>query len=177
MGCDIHQINILIDAKTKKPYCIDGEIPNGQETDYHSDNVQEFIDGRNYKLFGILAGVRGDDFQINGNVYPGIPEELPEDMKKEITDPDYCNHSFTWFYMQDLLKELEWTQKKIGMFIKASSFSDPYFIAGGEIDEYYWLKESVKEWIKILKETRKGLSIKGREEDFKTSKIFFFFDC
>lgn len=177
MGCDIHQINILIDAKTKKPYCIDGEIPNGQETDYHSDNVQEFIDGRNYKLFGILAGVRGDDFQINGNVYPGIPEELPEDMKKEITDSDYCNHSFTWFYMQDLLKELEWTQKKIGMFIKASSFSDPYFIAGGEIDEYYWLKESVKEWIKILKETRKGLSIKGREEDFKTSKIFFFFDC
>ena len=174
MGCDIHQINIMIDTATKKPYDFSGEVPIRAK--YKSGYVEEFIPGRSYDLFAILAGVRGDMFQITDNVYSGIPEELPEDLKKDIEDKEYCCHSFTWYFMEDLQKELEWTAEKIQMYLQARANQDPEFIADGEIDEWRSIKGSVQRWIKILAETKDKLRSEGHAGDFKTSKIFFFFD-
>jgi hypothetical protein len=175
MGCDIHQINILIDAKTKKPYEFSGETTFGEEADYKSE-FKPLIEGRCYDWFGILAGVRADAFEIRDNVHKDIPEELPEDIKKTLEDPDYCFHSFTWYYMANLRKELKWTLKKMRMYVRARAVNDPEFISGGDIDEWRWNMEAVKHWIGILDGIQETLSLRGHGEDFVSSKIFFFFD-
>ncbi len=174
MGCDIHQINIMIDAKTGEAYAIEGDTHDGDL--YKSNYVDEFIPGRSYSLFAILAGVRGDEFQITGSCRVGIPDELSEDLKKYCEDPDYAMHSFTWYYLADLLSELKWTKQKIKIFLQAMANRDPAFVSGGDIDEYRSIMISVNRWIRILKNTRQKLKDEGREEDFKSSKIFFAFD-
>lgn len=174
MGCDIHQINIMIDAKTKQVYDVSGEVPIGEL--YHSDYVKEFIDGRNYDLFGILAGVRSEMFQITSDVHLGVPDELPDSIKEKMDDNDYCFHSFTWYYLDDLKHELEWTVEKLQMYLQARANTDPSFISDGDIDEYRWIKRSVEKWVQELTILYEDLKAAGHDEDFKTSKVFFFFD-
>lgn len=174
MGCDIHQINIMIDAKTKKAYDVSGEVPIGEN--YHSDYVEEFIDGRSYDLFGILAGVRSKMFQIAEGAHLGVPDELPDSLKEKMDDHNYGFHSFTWYYLDDLKHELVWTVEKLNLYIQARAIIDPSFISDGEIDEYRWIKHSVEKWVKELTVVFEGMNAAGHGEDFKTSKVFFFFD-
>ena len=174
MGCDIHQLNIIIDAKTKKPRLIEGELPKGEATKFEAKYLAEFIPGRCYELFGILAGVRADEFQIADNVNYGIPKGLPEDIQKYLEDRDF--HSHTWYRLEELQHELEWTEEKIDMYLKARAVQDPFFISGGEIDEYRALKRSVSEWIVMLDDTKQLLASEGHLEDYKESIVLFFFD-
>lgn len=175
MGCDIHQINIIID-ENENLVQIDGEIPCGVDTQYKSDLVSELVPYRSYDIFGILAGVRGDAFQIQDNVCCGIPNEIQGELRQSLEDTDY--HSFTWFYMESLLKELAWTKKKIKMFCKASAISDPGFISSGQIDEYRWLARNVDEIMKKLQDAKQKIEREnpGWVGDFKKCKVLFFFD-
>ena len=175
MGCDIHQINIMI-GQDLKPWLIDGELPEGEETEYKSKYVEEIVPGRSYDMFAILAGVRGDMFQIQDNAHSYIPDELPPKIQDWLNDRDYCFHSFTWYFLADLYHELKWTRKKMSMYLKARAVQDPSFISDGEIDEFRWLMHSVSSCIKTLKKTQEQLESEGRGEDFKTSKVLFFFD-
>jgi len=173
MGCDIHQINIMIDAETKKPYAIDGEVPYGEC--YTSNFIEEFIPGRNYMLFAVLAGVRGDEFQLEGNfVHKGIPPMLPFEINEDMNDSGYALHSFTWFYLSDLLKELPKTIKAIKEWMMNMSKEYPEFAE--EAEEYTWVIRSIREWIEILKNTKKLLKAQKSPKDFNSSIIFFSFD-
>jgi hypothetical protein len=62
------------------------------------------FDHRNYALFGVLAGVRGDGPPIS------LPRGLPADCSQPVREQleDFHNrHSHTWFTLKDLL-EYDW---------------------------------------------------------------------
>src|SRR4051812_30953049 len=57
---------------------------------------------RNYDLFGVLAGVRGDDDYF---IPIELPRGLPEDVCPEVLE-DYrvlCGHSCSWYTLKELL--------------------------------------------------------------------------
>ena len=90
----------------------------------------DIYDGRDYELFGLLAGVRGDFsglFSIDGGAgylhHPrGLPDDLSPEVKEEYGDGEYW-HTPTWYdyselrayeyMMVDSCKELEKKNKKI----------------------------------------------------------------
>lgn len=55
--------------------------------------VKNAADGRNYTLFGLLAGVRGHDDPVKP--LRGLPPEI-----KEI---EGAEHSFTWYTLHELM--------------------------------------------------------------------------
>lgn len=59
-------------------------------------------DGRNYELFGVLAGVRSKEF--NPIDYPrGLPEDVTEEIKNEHQEWDVDAHSATYYTLDELL--------------------------------------------------------------------------
>ena len=59
-------------------------------------------DGRNYELFGVLAGVRSNEF--NPIDYPrGLPEDVNEEIKNEHQEWDVDAHSATYYTLDELL--------------------------------------------------------------------------
>lgn len=59
-----------------------------------------FYTGRNYTLFGKLAGVRGMDEPM---VYPrGLPEDVSPEVQEEYNKFEGCAHSETWYDMYEL---------------------------------------------------------------------------
>ena len=104
MGCDIHAI---------AEYYKDGEwhraIPLTTEDGYTTFR-NEFVDGRNYQLFGILAGVRNEGMPCISEP-KGMPEECSPEWRA------YCNqwgidlHSHSWIPLLELLS-FDWTQGK-----------------------------------------------------------------
>lgn len=172
MGCDIHQINIIVDPSTKKAVDISGDVV--WDAPYETTYVSELLSGRCYDLFAILAGVRGDFFQITDNVHLGIPEELPADLKEFITERDF--HSHTWYYLPDLQRELEWTAEKIQRWCTTTAAREPEFISCGEEQEWLSIRKTLLTWVTALDETKAKLEEAGMADSFKVSKILFFFD-
>ena len=138
MGCDIHlflewRIKTRDDAAYRKALRdgdisgvskwveidagTEGEIQNyGQR--YWVDPVSSKVtpamveDGRNYNLFGIIAGVRnGGDPPL---ILPGIQHhEIPADsavmeLQTEFTKPNGVAHNFRWFSVKQLLDYDGW---------------------------------------------------------------------
>lgn len=170
MGCDIHQINVVYksDGTLLK---IDGT--NLKTFEYESDFVPELLPYRSYAMFAIIAGVRGDEFVQNFNY--GVPAIVAKtlDFGNGRQEPIDC-HSSSWYYMSDLLKQLQKTKHKIELFIKAKSNIDPEFISLGGIDEYEARIENVDEIIKTLENIQEYF--KTNDLDFDKSIFYFFFD-
>lgn len=138
MGCDIHlflewRIKTRDDAAYRKALRdgdisgvskwveidagTEGEIQNyGQR--YWVDPVSSKVtpamveDGRNYNLFGIVAGVRnGGDPPL---ILPGIqhheipPDSVVEELQNEFTKPNGAAHNFRWFTVKQLLDYDGW---------------------------------------------------------------------
>lgn len=85
MGCDIHGIfEVKLNGKW-----------------YTYDRVKQ---GRNYWLFGKLAGVRG-----GGSIFEpkGIPDDISEVTSKELEDWDCDSHTHTWFTKDEMQAILE----------------------------------------------------------------------
>lgn len=123
-------------------------------------------------MFGILAGVRSEMFEIKDNVGGGIPEETPKEIRCFLEVKDYNFHSFTWYTLENLADSLKWTAEKIDMYIKAKANIDPEFIAYGEIDEYKWLMHNVL----VIVDKLMKVKAEHKDIDFKKSKVLFFFD-
>ena len=174
MGVDIHQVNILISSETKRAYCIDGETILGE--DYKSNWMEELVPGRCSDLFAILAGVKGDMFEITDKRNECIPEEAPKELVEMLKNRENACHSFTWYYMSDLLQQLKWVKKKIGLYIQIRMWKNPEFIPYGEMDEYIALRNLVRGLIAKLEKGKMALADEGKIEDFNASKVFFFFD-
>ena len=177
MGTDIHQINLMIDGATMEPYDVSGETKFGES--FSSAYLEELCPGRDYDLFGVLAGVRCTRFQITGNVGFGIPDEVPDDIRGGLEDKDLMLHDFVWYRLGDLRAELEWAMEKVQMYAMARANTDPEFpefIAEGGVDELHWLLRSIGNCVKALDRLEARLKAEGRAADFAVSKVLFFFD-
>lgn len=97
MGCDCHpSIEILGD---------DGTWVLFRHITYHeSDPVLSILGDRNYRRFGLLAGVRDKSYE------PLFPRRgIPKDSCPEIVQAFQADwyHSITWFTVQELL-DVDW---------------------------------------------------------------------
>lgn len=115
MGCDIHvTVEKRVDSKwTKvdpgmKPcwWCARSDT----QGDCHwcqgtGETEKDWYDGRNYPLFGILAGVRECDI-----VPISEPKGLPADLAPASRPPlDGADHSFSWLTLREIL-DYDWEQ-------------------------------------------------------------------
>lgn len=104
MGCDIHQ-RTWVWSTVEKKYVSPDEIGNCYKD---SDSTfEELFPGRNYDVFGVLAGVRGDRFKLSCYLPYNRPEclKLSKTFKKYIGENNF--HTFTWYYAKDLYKGLD----------------------------------------------------------------------
>jgi len=122
MGCDIH-----IYAETRKskndPWTKVGAIWPSEYAQYGGEAMtDEPYQGRNYKLFGLLADVRnGRGFagcDTGNRVEPisqprGLPDDLSDELRCGIEsedEDDYIyigDHSFSWLTLAEL-KDVDW---------------------------------------------------------------------
>jgi len=95
MGCDIH---LRVEIKDNSGMWIDGNL-------YDSDkNILEFYNGRDYSLFGILAGVRDEHFLGAIADTRGMPADCLGEHRDYMTCIDF--HSQTFFSFQELKQQL-----------------------------------------------------------------------
>lgn len=99
MGCDIHT---AVEVKRGSTWVDVNEWVYEEDEDY-LDIKNELISSRNYKLFGLLAGVRSDEpnplAQGRG---------LPEDVTAKVAQFHEDNHSLTWFTVAEVMA-YDWT--------------------------------------------------------------------
>lgn len=104
MGCDIH---IYVEKKVKGKWLAADKWKN--EEAYYTMEGREIFEGRNYSLFGVLAGVRRDDVPLISK-----PRGFPKDASKEVegcyTQWEGDGHSTTWLSLEDI-QNFDWTQR------------------------------------------------------------------
>jgi len=125
MGCDIH---IYTEKKRKDKWlCCDYYTVNHwyDEDDTDEDsweqpfNHTDFYDGRNYELFGALAGVRREDIS---HISPkGFPDNASKECLEDFTQWGSDAHTPSWL----TLTQLKEHQYSIGSTIKRSCMISP----------------------------------------------------
>lgn len=177
MGADIHQLNIIWDS-TKGTYYFEGPdhpfkaYVNGRSYDV----LQELVPFRNYLLFGIIAGVRSEAYQIE-NVHCGYPKEMGTNKDIDIRLEDWYQylHTPVWYYFSELQQELLITIKRLKKDIKKTrkkhsclfSLDDEW-----EVEDMMMMYENCLRMSTLLNESKEKLT----EEEFTKSIVFFVFD-
>jgi hypothetical protein len=114
MGCDIHVYTEQYDPRDNTWYTNDnfrlnrfyGQFENQKESEHES-----VYHGRNYQLFGILAGVR--DTYVYPIVSPrGIPDDSCELIKKEFAYWGGDAHTPSYFTLHELKEALIYSRPK-----------------------------------------------------------------
>lgn len=117
MGCDIH---LFVERKSGGEWRSVDEWAKVDEEHSFPEVVYEkqFYNGRNYRLFGVLANVR------NGHGFAGVktgepvkPIDMPRGLPSNVSHPvkacaaawDCDGHSHSWFELPELLA-YDWTQ-------------------------------------------------------------------
>ena len=98
MGCDIH---VFIEKKTDEKYNIWEQVALYRVGKYGRQlETADPYDGRNYSLFGLLAGVRG---WMDPLIEPrGLPSNLSEGVEKEERWWEQSYHTPTWYDLSEL---------------------------------------------------------------------------
>ncbi len=96
MGCDIHA---FVEKRTEGKWECITEIEDDEG--YLSPKKQIYSE-RNYSLFGILAGVRGDSKPIKEPV--GLPDDVSEMVKKISDQWDSDGHSHSYYTLKELIQ-------------------------------------------------------------------------
>lgn len=118
MGCDIH---VYTERKNRdgKWECADFfEVNEYYDKDDNDEweqpmNHVDFYKGRDYELFGALAGVRSDIEHIEPK---GIPDDCSKECKEDFIRWDSDAHTPSWM----TITELKDHQKKLGNTVKRS---------------------------------------------------------
>lgn len=105
MGCDIH---FFVERRSKS--FMRNKAMNGiLETDKVSDSNEweqvtdlDFYDNRNYRLFGLLAGVRGGPALFDRR---GFPENISYELQKYYFNYGYDGHSTSYITLSELIEE------------------------------------------------------------------------
>lgn len=107
MGCDIH-LSIEVREKNSTKWtgiCVQNPVrtytdfETGEE--YHPD--LEPYNGRDYLLFGILAGVRSDCYDRITDWNRGIPDDASEYTNKRWDECKEWCHDATWYTLNELI--------------------------------------------------------------------------
>lgn len=102
MGCDIHLFREKLVEGHWMPFYPDGS----DECGFHELDI-----GRNYKLFGLLAGVR------NPCGYSLAPRDAPEDCSSEVwshIENWSCDgHNHSWLYLHELVGFASFIQNQV----------------------------------------------------------------
>jgi hypothetical protein len=134
MGCDIHffterktssnnykgpkdlsedrniKIEEIIDNRPVEERWVSADEWEFDDEYWNVPYSKEFYNGRNYYLFSILAGVRGDDEPI---AYPrGIPEDCSSGYSYVTNKWDGDGHSHSYFTLKELL-EVDWDSYEV----------------------------------------------------------------
>jgi hypothetical protein len=153
MGCDIHlftEIKKSINSQDKwvnadnwryNPYYKEGN-DDGEEMLH----VESLYSGRNYELFGILAGVRDPNNDAIDDPR-GLPEDVSSVTKKASDRWDGDGHSHSWLTLREL-KEYQ----GLHPVVKRSGFISPeaaeLLDAGEETPDVWCQATSVTTWVK-----------------------------
>jgi hypothetical protein len=153
MGCDIHlftEIKKSINSQDKwvnadnwryNPY-----YQEGNDDGERMLSVESIYSGRNYELFGILAGVR-DHSNDSIDDPRGLPEDVSEVTKKESDRWDGDGHSHSWLTLKEL-KEYQ----GLHPVVKREGFISPedaeLLDAGEETPDVWCEFTSVSTWVK-----------------------------
>lgn len=106
MGCDIHLSVEVRDKKTGKWNAICVQNPYATYTnfetkeEYHPE-IEPYM-GRDYPLFGILAGVRSDVYDRICEWNRGIPSDAAEHTVERWEDSKEWCHDATWYMLAEL---------------------------------------------------------------------------
>lgn len=200
MGCDIHQYNFIYQEDgtwlfegegigdiskaltykySNEPYfqkdLTDESARNADKVKYfyeyyHSDFIPELEPGRNYQVFGVLAGVRGDDYVIPEKWRrTGYPKQFTDIRASYVLMID--KHSPTWYTCSDLLDGLENAVKEIDADIAKHAGAQGDYIAA-LLEDLGYLKERLQKMLSDLGEAKLNMT----EEQFGKSVILFDFD-
>lgn len=105
MGCDIHMHAEVRGSDGKwEPV-----FPKSPHSYWDEDRYPRVYDGRNYRLFALLAGVRNDCGVTPIDLPRGKPDDLSEAYESEF-DSYFGDHSFSWLLLGELLRH-DYTQK------------------------------------------------------------------
>lgn len=130
MGCDIHffteryskdnnydgprdiseerdiKLGTLLNDEEVEPRWVSADKWNYEDGDWELSYNDNFYKGRNYSLFEILAGVRGDD---DNAIEPprGIPDDASLGYKTVADQWDGDAHSHSYFTLDELLETIE----------------------------------------------------------------------
>ena len=213
MGCDIH-FTLFARRKSngKKIDLRFKSYENGTSKDdyliYFEDNKKcyskyhhlfnDFIDGRSYFLFGILSGVRSNEYYEESRCRRYVDGALPG--FEGIKQPDF--HSFTLFKANGLRKLLKKIVRKIvdnemvenENVINSIHSGDYSCIYSGtekvnmrevrryenyiktDIEEGYWRAENVQTLVERIDEYQKTIKSKIPEIDPNSLEIFVWYD-
>jgi len=181
MGCDIHI------HTEKRVIRADGSYiwvntDNFQFNEYNvlypeyepeDDYLVKYIyNGRNYHLFGILAGVRtSSPFQISPQ--KGLPEDVTDLTAKRFNPDNF--HSATWFTLKELINYYHRMKKNSNIIWKAGStydYDEPFYLG----DFKYFLKCVKRKALEDLDKYKlypKDYILDNRGEDYR---IIIWFD-
>jgi hypothetical protein len=98
MGCDIHCW-----AEAKKPDGTWDVVPGIVTRDTEPGNPGEAVEGRNYALFALLAGVRNYDDVVPLAEPRGIPHDGSDYYLKMVENWGGDGHSHSWLTLAELL--------------------------------------------------------------------------
>lgn len=111
MGCDIH---LYMEQKRDGLWYCMNQSKQWLEEDYHElPSDHEIYSGRNYQLFGILAGVRDPDAQLFD--VKGIPVDVSEPVKAAYDEWGPDGHSHSFLTMRELMSIEDFFIKVRGM--------------------------------------------------------------
>lgn len=90
----------------------------GDDEFYWSNSDSAYYKGRNYQLFELLAGVRGDEYKAI-SLPRGIPDDCSYGYKTAVEQCYGYGHSFSYFTLTELL-EIDWIKyKNDGYFLES----------------------------------------------------------
>jgi len=182
MGCDIHQYNLIwkdglyhlegegVFGLEHKKYRAEGlDDLDDDSWIYKSDYLIEMVPGRSYINFGVLAGVRSSEFEIEDR-QDGYPGELfgVVDEKQFYKMTEDC-HSPVWYFLPQLRASLLNAAHECAAYIASWS----RFAGNEQPEEYEWLMKSIKRMIDGIDTAKAEL---GSKEAYRKSIVMFNFD-
>lgn len=112
MGCDIHA---FAEVREKKKWIklddrFENDYPKSMKCEW-CEKVSEVTSDRNYDLFGLLAGVRGDIDIEEISPPKGIPEDASHGYLHKVEYWDGDCHSHSYFTLKELKESLSGNER------------------------------------------------------------------
>lgn len=194
MGCDIHLF-------TEAEKVIDGQKKwvnvDNWKVDHYDDSftLRSAYDGRNYRVFAILAGVRNFREPLEAPICEarGLPKDVSDTVKKDSDKWGIDGHSHSWLTMRELLHyQAENSTRQQSGYISADSAKNldngifpEYWNQGTSKEGYTWqqwerpgshLDVLIEKLMPIYKDTFYIYSESQKLERIDNFRIVFWFD-